>query len=237
MAKTLKEIFSTEERVPLPNDETNKKVKAKHPVKKTEDANGNDDALFKASKLKPSKTNANKDAVSEAVDVSNTERRNMLDKVKQHTKGGAAVSARDDSYDAKRDRDSANRKTLQARNSTHGKDLSRSYAKAYHAAADEKSKSASLKRNASKVVHKEDLEVEKDQINESTYEQNIGYMNTASKKCSKMIQYISKLSTAKDNYGSSYYYDAKYLSRQLEDLCDELERVYTNFKNNKTKGY
>lgn len=62
MAKTLKQILEVEE----PHAKGEKRFKAKHTIKKTEDAAGNDDKLFNASNIKTADYRKSPDIYEEA---------------------------------------------------------------------------------------------------------------------------------------------------------------------------
>lgn len=93
----------------------------------------------------------------EAVGVSNDERKAMLKNTKQYSKAGAAISARNSDLAAKRDRGSANAKTAHVVKTKDDREKTkdRGFAKEFHKSADHYSNTASLRRNASKVVHKD----------------------------------------------------------------------------------
>jgi hypothetical protein len=355
MAKTLKQIFTKEEKIPPTNDETNEKVKSKHPVKKTKDANGNDDKLFKSSNVKQSKTKANAGAVSEGVRDDNQrfnkagENRNVVRSgyaVKQKSKVkslkkeeveideavGASMADRETAlYRAKKDKEKGR---LHDRPSggtyTNAKDMTR------HGALSNRSnkktgihtdlESKKIWRNlnklddsdlsqktrnrtnltnlAKKIVNKEEFELDESRyisgrtpakgekykitkndhpeynkvfsyhgpsdrgddfhrfkdasgklrtlnakhlkhinaVNESVepldegyFEQHAQYMSVAGKHCDKLCKLISKLSSLKNEYGGPYYYDAKYLSRQIQDICDNLENQIDSYNKSKNK--
>jgi hypothetical protein len=147
--------------------------------------------------------NKKESTVDEAVGVTNADRKKALKAMKERTKDGAAVSAHDDKLDANRYKKEARKSTQKAVTSRgHAKELSRAYSKSYNDTAIEKSNSYSLKKNAAKVVHKEEVEID----------EAIGVTNAERKQFIKNYKKHGGVSTSDEevsDHGAGAHYSAK----------------------------